>query len=174
MEEGIVMDGPGESSGVTNGTAYEKGRVAIPKGVQTIVVPKDAKVEKAGEGSIEIFTAKSLRFKGHPPVPMHISKAKDCLGVAFKVESASLVLGTFGEWWSKEGGVSLSILLRVPKSVMVQTRENLSGRKSAAQGEEDMKAVQAKGSYWYGPVSPGKDWTEVKSEPDPKMTAKQP
>jgi len=110
---------------------------------------------------------------GHPPSPVHISKAKDCMGVAFRVDGASIVIGTFGEWVSKEGGVELSMVLRVPKSLKVQTRADLSGSESVAQGKEDKKAIEAKGCYWYGPVAPGKDWTEVKSELDAKLTAKQ-
>jgi len=42
----IVIDGPGASPDVTNGWAYEKGKIPISKAVEKIVVPAGAKVER--------------------------------------------------------------------------------------------------------------------------------
>jgi hypothetical protein len=159
-----IIDPHAAADNVTNGRVYEKTSWK-EQGIRTLTVPKGTRVEHGK--TIEIFTEKSLHFLGHPPLPMHISKAKEYMGVAGRSEASSLTLATFGEWDSKEGGASLRMVVRAPEGVRVKFDSNLSGPRSQAQG----KAAEKKGFYWYGPTSPADGWELISFVSDPKMTA---
>lgn len=113
---------------VENGWAYDRATLDLGnhKGV---VVPDDARVERAGEaGRIEVFMEKSLNYGGHPPDPMSIRIQRKKMGCVHKIERDKVVVATYGEWNSNiEGGTSMKVLIRVPDGLLVGTRKGLSG-----------------------------------------------
>lgn len=82
---------------ITNGVLRETARLDVSDYV-SIVVPETATVERGKQTScVEILLEKELAFRGHPPSPVHIERARDYFGAAYKREDDALVLATYGE-----------------------------------------------------------------------------
>jgi hypothetical protein len=85
-----------------------------------------------------------------------------------------LVVATFGEFYTIEGGASMKLMAAVPERLGVEQRKGLSGHDSAGRewhGAYLTKPPDAKGGYWYGPPSPADGWRAVPDEPDPGLQA---
>src|SRR5258708_9041684 len=105
--------------------------------------------------------AKTLAFFGHPPAPMSIRNARKNVGCAVKPEEDALVVATYGEWDSIEGGARMKLLASVPEGVEVEHRNGFSGPSSAGRewhGKYLTKPKDAQDGYWYGPASPTDGW----------------
>jgi hypothetical protein len=154
---------------VENGTVYERARIDV-QGVRKVVFPKDAIVRRThGPEAVQLFMAKQLQFFGHPPAPINLQSAHAYLGCAIRKDSDALLVATYGEWGSKEGGARVHLLALVPEGLPVDQRGDLSGPQSLAnQGAELSSAGPG---YWYGARAPAKDWTAVPSSPDPEKNA---
>lgn len=155
---------------VENGTLYEQARVEV-QGVSKVVFPKDAIVRRThAPGAIQLFMAKQLRFFGHPPAPIKLQSAHAYLGCAIRKDSQTLLVATYGDWGSKEGGAAIHLLALVPEGLPVEQRRDLSGPHSLAnQGAEPPGA--GPDGYWYGARAPAKEWTALASSPDPDKIA---
>jgi hypothetical protein len=158
---------------IENGDAYDRAVVELGS-AKRIVLPDDAVVRRTGEpGVVRLFMKKTLGFHGHPPKPMSIRDARKNMGCAVKAEEDGLVVATYGEWLSKEGGTEMKILAVVPEGTKVDQEKDLSGMNSAGQewhGKYLSKPKDAKGGHWYGPASPAEGWTAVPDVPDPNRT----
>lgn len=164
---GYVATGRGESIKVEEGSVFEVARVALPEGVKKLVVPKGAKVKgDAPAGALFVVTEKSLRFKGHPAAAMPLEGLRANMGCATKVEGDGLVIGTFGEWTSKEGGVDMVVAIRAPKELLVSRRADLEGFESVSNKGEG-KPLGA----WFGKSAPTVGWERVTLEMDPRHIA---
>jgi hypothetical protein len=163
------------SDNVENGTAYDRATVELGS-ANRIVLPDTATVRRTGEGGpVRLFMAKRLAFVGHPPEPMGVRDARMNMGCAVKPEGNGLVIATFGEWSTIEGGADIKLVAEVPGGLAVEQRAELSGVASAARGWQGVvvtKPADAKGGYWYGPSSPAPGWSAVPDEPDSDRTAK--
>jgi len=163
------------SDQVENGTAYDRAAVE-PGAAKKLVLPDTATVRRTTEGSsVRLFLAKHLGFGGHPPEPMSIRDARKNMGCAVKAEGDALVVATFGEFHTIEGGASMKLVAVVPEGLAVEQRPGLSGHASAGRewhGTYLTKPADAKGGYWYGPASPADGWKGVPDEPDPDRTAR--
>jgi hypothetical protein len=157
----------GES--VENGSAYDKATLDLGE-VKRIAIPEGAEVVQGDDGrKIRVFLKKTLDFAGHPPEPMSIRTGRTKMGCATKVEGQTLVIATFGEWTSKEGGARIKLLLVVPKGVEVERRKGLAGSDSAAHpapGVSPSERGETKDGYWYGPTRPTDGWQAARTDPD--------
>jgi hypothetical protein len=158
-----------------NGSAFDQAAVDLEK-YKKVVIPDQATLRHQGEGGkLQIFTEKSLKFFGHPPEPMSIRTARKNMGTAVMHEGDALVVATFGEWSSKEGGAAMRLVIVVPRGVEVELRPGLSGPNSAGQQwnwDYLTKPKEVKEGYWYGPASPADGWTAIPDVPDPERRAK--
>jgi hypothetical protein len=158
------------SAAVENGTVFEQARVDV-QGVSKVVLPKDAIVRRThAPQSVQLFMAKQLQFFGHPPAPINLRSARAYLGCAFRKDHEALLVATYGEWGSMEGGASMHLLALVPEGLPVEQRDNLSGAQSLANHGAELSSAGPDG-YWYGARAPAKDWTAVPSSPDPEKNA---
>ncbi len=169
---GLLFDcGAPSNPEVTNGTLHETAELDI-SGYSSVVVPETATVEKRkGAGHIEIQMEKEVDFHGHPPHPLRIEKARDYFGVASRKEGDALVLGTYGEWSSIEGGAYVRMLVVVPEEIVVLKRADLSGENSRAKPPDDNSGLAAlidspefRRCYWYTAISPAPGWTRVEGK----------
>ncbi len=144
---------------VENGKAYDKASLDI-KSYKTLVVPENAQVRIEGAGPrLQIFMEKTLSFGGHPAESMSVRTERREMGCAFKMEEATMVLATFGEWSSKEGGAHMRLVLVAPPGWEIEKRAKLSGSDSAAKDQHSGK--QAAG------------WNAVPDAPDLERNAKE-
>jgi hypothetical protein len=159
---------------IENGSAFDKAALDIGT-AKKVVLPDDAVVRRGGEpGKVRFYMKKTLEFAGHPPESMSIRDARRNMGCAVTPNSGALVVATFGEWDSIEGGARMKLVVQVPEGVEIEQRKGLSGQASAGrewEGEYLTKPEDAKGGYWYGPASPGQGWRAVPDVPDPDRTA---
>ena len=146
---------------VENGAAYD--RASVELGVtRTVVVPGTAIVRQTAEsGPIRLFMEKRLGFVGHPTELWSIRESRKNMGCAMIVEGDKLVIGTFGEFQTIEGGADMRLVVIVPKGLSVEHRKGLSGHHSAAESQEE------------GPYRPASGWKAVRDEPDPDRTAQE-
>ena len=97
------------------------------------------------------------------------------MGCATKSKEGKVILATYGEFSTKEGGNRMKLLVRVPERLTVEAQKNLSGPKSEGQRKQEgtwlTKESDTKEGYWYGPSSAGPGWEAIPMEPDPKRTA---
>jgi hypothetical protein len=156
---------------VENGTVYDRARIDA-QGVVKVVFPKDAIVRHThAPEAIQLFMAKQLQFFGHPPAPINLRSARAYLGCATRKDGQALLVATYGEWGSKEGGARIRLLALVPEGIEIDQRDELSGPQSPANHGAEMSSAGPDG-YWYGAKAPAKDWTALPSSPDPERTAK--
>jgi hypothetical protein len=155
---------------VENGTVYERARVDA-QGLVKVVFPKDAVVRRThAPEAIQLFMAKELQFFGHPPAAINLRSARAYLGCATRKDGRALLVATYGEWGSKEGGARIRLLVLVPEGIETEQRDELSGPESPANHGAELSSAGPDG-YWYGAKAPAKDWTAVSSSPDPQKTA---
>jgi len=174
-DSSLRIDGRGPSDIVENGTAYDRATVDIGS-ANRIVLPNSATVRRTGnDGPVRLFMAKRLAFAGHPPQSMSIRDGRNNMGCAITSEGNGVVIATFGEWNSIEGGADIKLVAHVPATLTVEQRSDLSGTISVARGwygVDVSKPADAKGGYWYAPTSPIIGWSVIPDEPDPDRTAR--
>jgi hypothetical protein len=172
----VISEKHGTNGGntVENGEAYDQAAIDIEKYTK-IILPDTAEVRHEGEGTkLQVFMKKHMSFHGHPPKSMSIRTGRKNMGCSVKNEGGALVLATFGEWSSKEGGSSMGVTVQVPKAVKVEQRSGLSGEASAGRewkGAYLTKPKEVKEGWWYGPASPAEGWKAIPDVPDPKRRA---
>jgi hypothetical protein len=158
------------SEKVENGTVYDVATID-GQGVTKVVLPSNASVQKTpGTRSIQLFMAKELSFYGHPPVPISLRSVRAYMGCAIKRDGQALLVATYGEWSSIEGGSSLRVLAVVPDGIEVVQRDGLAGKESLANQVPGLHRGGPEG-YWYATHVPAIGWTALPSKPDPKKTA---
>ena len=64
---------------------------------------------------------------------MDIRKAVDYMGCAYATDDDSIILATYGEWQSMEGGADIRLVIVVPTGKQLITGADLSGSGSPAQ-----------------------------------------
>jgi hypothetical protein len=137
-----------------------------------IVLPDTAIIDRVKAGQpLRVYMKKSLDFDGFPPRPMTLRMARRNLGCAVKEEKDSLVLATFGEFDTKEGGAEIRTLILVPEGVEVVTQSGLSGAESSGHDRASPRGERSADGHWYGPVSPRAGWKELPAKPDPERRA---
>lgn len=158
----VVLDkGPAPSWYVQNGTAYDRATVDIGS-AKTVIVPDTATVRRTREaGQVRLFMAKRLGFAGHPSKSMSIRETRKNMGCAIVVEGDAILIGTFGEYETIEGGADMNLVALIPEGLNVEQRKGLSGDKSAARNREE------------GPLRHAIGWKAVLDEPDPDRTAQE-
>jgi hypothetical protein len=176
-DESVVPDpNKAPSPKVENGDVYDKA-ILNAGDIKTLIVPDSAIVERtAKEGQVELYLKKTLSFGGHPPEPMPLVSIRKDLGCAARAQNIKVLLGTFGEGSSKEGGAYLKPLIRVPAALAVETEKGLSGSDSQAQknqkGHYLFEEPVPNDSPEHALISAGPDWKRIPTEPDPQRTAK--
>ncbi len=163
-----LVPGKSASKKVENGSAFDKGRFDLGTH-KKLAVPDGAEVVHKGDGTmVEVYMKKALGFQGHPPKPMSIREGRKHMGCATKLEDGVVVLATFGEWSTKEGGTWIKLVLVVPEKIEVEKRKALSGADSAAHPAADAPAPKPEefADYWYGHRKPGALWKIVPTAPD--------
>jgi hypothetical protein len=154
---------------VENGSAFDKAVVEIGPH-KKIILPDTATVQQDGAGGkLQVFMKKTLSFHGHPPESMSIRQARRNMGCALQIEKDAVVVATFGEWHTIEGGADMKLLFVVPKGIEIEQRTKLSGVNSIGhdwKGKYLTKPVEVKEGYWYGPATPGEGWEAIAAVPD--------
>jgi hypothetical protein len=159
------------SEKVENGTVYDVATID-GHGVANVFLPSNASVQRTpGAQSIQLFMAKELSFYGHPPEPITLRTVRAYMGCAIKRESQALLVATYGEWSSIEGGSSLRLLAVVPDGIEVVLRDGLAGTESLANQVPGLHDGGPEG-YWYATKVPAWGWTALPCKPDPKKGAK--
>jgi hypothetical protein len=99
------------------------------------------------------------------------------MGVAYRREGDSIILGTFGEWDSHiEGGTGIRLRVAVPDGITVKRAPRLSGPESEAYSHDPESWVgltdspEFKKCYWYGPLGPSHGWHVIETQPDQDPT----
>lgn len=156
---------------VANGTLHETATIDVGE-YTTLIVPEMVVVQEAHHARVvEIHLEKELAFHGHPPHPIRIEEARDYFGIARKEEDEAIVLATYGEWSSKEGGASIRIRVSTPPGMAVVKRPRLSGPDSQAKPSSDsawtdlLDSAQFRRCYWYTATSAAPDWTCLQTTP---------
>jgi hypothetical protein len=155
---------------VENGAVFELGSVPLGTHTRRVVVPQGAIVVKGSPSRhMYIATRKALSFAGHPPERMPLVALRTNMGCAWTREGSRVILGTFGEWASHEGGASIGLLVRLPDDVAVERARNLSGAESVAgQPGKAASAGAPRMGFWYATTVPTEGWAPVKLSPDPR------
>jgi hypothetical protein len=139
---------------------------------QRIVVPDTATIDRVKGGQqVRVYMKKTLDFDGFPGEPMTLRTARRNMGCAVKEDEKSLVLATFGEFDTKEGGAEIECLLLVPEGIEVVRQSGLSGRESAGNGGHRPSSERDTVGRWYGPTAPRAGWKELPARPDPERRA---
>jgi hypothetical protein len=161
---------------VFQGSLYQRATIPIGKH-DSLRVPSTALVaEGAKDGSVEVYVEKRLHFMGHPPEAMPLGSLRRNLGVATSADGTTLVVATYGEFGSIEGGASMRVFVRVPTGFAVKMRDGLAGDDSDAarwpMDEAGFKASDAgRAGYWYAPVNPATPWVRVTLTDDAQRVA---
>jgi hypothetical protein len=160
VDDSIVLSEPFHTvHGTTteNGSAFDEARVDLGT-YRKVVVPDNASVWGVDRGEpLQLLMEKRLSYMGHPGEPMSIRAMRSQMGCATRREEEALLIATFGEWSSKEGGARMRVTVLVPDGVVVVKRRGLSGPESAGRG------VELHGL--------AKGWTPVPDIPDPERKA---
>jgi hypothetical protein len=95
------------------------------------------------------------------------------MGCALQIEKDAVVVATFGEWHTIEGGADMKLLFVVPKGIEIEQRTKLSGVNSIGHdwGKYLTKPVEVREGYWYGPATPGEGWEAIAAVPDHERRA---
>jgi hypothetical protein len=160
---------------VENGSVYEKAIVELDR-YHSVAVPEDAIIRREGEvGKLKLYMKKTLAFHGHPGEPMSIRLGRKNMGCAVKEEGDTLVVATYGEWKSKEGGARMRLICIVPAGFAVEQRSKLSGEESAGHDRDWFQKPAAEprpkeAGKWYGLFMPAEGWKAVPSTADLEKT----
>lgn len=158
---------------VENGVQTQKFTWNIDPNIKNIIIPESELVllsyfESSTSTSATLVVEKSLDFRGHPPTDIKFKHWTNYMGLCYKFEGKdTIILGTFGEWHSKEGGANIKIDIKLPSinseisdhQYHVIKRGNLSGQQSES-NEKGTKG-NSRGSYWYTNTAPSDDWTVI-------------
>jgi hypothetical protein len=158
------------------GHVYDAATLALPADA-VLVVPESAVVAYgAPPKTIELFMDKTLAFMGHPPEAMPAAGVRNNMGCAARRESGTLLVGTYGEWMSIEGGAGLALFVRVPADVHVVARARIAGPDSdASTWPEDAPIARQEAGrigYWYAATQPAPGWRAIPSRPDNARVAR--
>jgi len=166
------------SKTIVNGTAFDKAEVDLGD-IKSVVVSHNAIVKQMdGISKMQIYTAKTLCFFGHlsQPNQLTIHGARLNMGCATSREDDTMIIGTYGEWSSIEGGAWIDLIIVLPSGISVEKKKGLSGPDSSLHKVDDEYVITPKDrvhGFWYGPASPLIGWTIVPSVPDMERTAYQ-
>jgi hypothetical protein len=165
-DRSLVLKSSAPSADVENGSAYDQAE--FPLGTaKRLVLPPEAEVVEEGTGAtIRVFLKKTLAFAGHPPEKMSIRTGRNNLGIATRPEGDALVVGTYGEFSTKEGGASVKLRFLVPKGTHVERRPGLTGDSSLVHKGPDREPRDPNAGYWYGYTAPAPGWTRIETKRD--------
>jgi len=153
------------ASMVQNGAAYDVATIEISDAITNIILPKSAKIIEGGkEEKLSIRIKRVIGFMGHPPDEVSPRIARKYMGCAYKFEGNELVLATYGEWSSIEGGAYIELEIELPKKLKLEKREDLSGYNSIAAGYS--RRPKNMEGHWYGSNKPKEGWIKIDSYPD--------
>jgi len=170
----VLSRGSSADDKVENGFVFDKATVNLD-GIAKVIIPSDAKViQQDNIKEMQIFTIKAMSFYGHPPEEIRLHHVRKYLGCATQRNSSILKLATFGEWDSKEGRVSIRILLILPAGMEIIKATDHSGSNSNCNSDKDYFIAskhEKEEGWWYGVTKPSSDWSIVKDYPDPERRA---
>jgi hypothetical protein len=160
----LVLDSrlaPSWITNVENGSAFDGAEVE-PGDAKTVVLPDTAILRRTSEdGPIRLFMEKQLGFAGDPVELWSIRESRKNMGCAVMVEGDKLVIATYGEFQTIEGGAYMRLVAIVPNDLEVERRIGLAGQKSVATSQEE------------GLVGPASGWQAVHDKPDPSRIAQE-
>lgn len=160
----LVLDNsfaPSWNWNVENGAAYDLATVD-PGTAKTVILPDTTIVRHTKDpGPIRVFMEKELGFMGHPTELWSIRNSRKNMGCAVMIDGDKLVIGTFGEFETIEGGAHMKLVVIVPDRLSVERRKGIAGHHSAADSLEE------------GAPRPAKGWQAVREEPDHDRTAQE-
>jgi hypothetical protein len=168
-ESGVVL-WTGQDAGnrkVENGDAYDKAIIDVGE-QSTVVVPHNARIEHNGaRGRIEVYLHKVQSYGGRPPERKSIRDTRTKMGCAKMLIAEKIIIATYGESSSFEGGASIpGLLIRVPADVKVESRKDLSGPSRVLGDDDAYHTIRER-------VVPGEQgWEALFEEPDLKATAR--
>jgi len=117
-------------------------------GIKKIILPENAKFQQVGRevNSLKIFMKKTLDYRGDIDADRAISirQVRNRMGCVIKKGDESILIATYGEWDTRNGGVEIELLFFVPKGIEIERKKGLSGRKSIGADRENA-SLAAKG-----------------------------
>jgi hypothetical protein len=152
---------------VVNGTVARGAHLDL-QGLNAVTVPSNAIIEREETGgALKFVIAKNLDFFGFPPEPIDIESAQANLGIAYRLDNRSLMIATFGEWSSVEGGASITLTITAPAAVEITKATGLSGQESAALKRRnfDIDPDPSTAGFWYVAGEPADGWEEIADSP---------
>ena len=168
---GAVQGSATGAPSVFEGTVFGAGSVGVGSATRLVVPDTAIVTDGAPAARIEVFVARSLHFKGHPPNEMPLTGVRQNMGVAYRIDEDDheLTISTFGEFATKEGGAAVLLYVRVPARLTVDRRTGLTGALSAAAQWHDFKAEPHAGQvgHWYSTPNANPLFKRVKLEDDP-------
>lgn len=171
VDRSLVLKPNAPSADVENGSAYEQAEIALGT-AKRLAVPAEAELVAEGTGTtVRVFLKKTLSFSGHPPEKMSIRTGRHNFGIATRLDGDVLVVGTYGEFGTKEGGAEIKLRFIVPKGTTVERRTGLIGEGSLVHKGLDREPRDPKFGYWYGLTAPAPGWTKIETKPDALRTA---
>lgn len=145
---------------VTNGCAYESGRLELPEKSE-LVLPNMAVVEEYDGRSVRFFVTKTMHCVGHPPSEMRLNDARAYFGIAHQVEENVHRIATYGEWANRGGAAQIQMLVLVPRGQSFRQSADLEGEKSEASTEMDFGDPALEKCYWYSGTGPKDGWKPI-------------
>ena len=124
--------GTAVSANVQNGSAFERAVIGVSQ-FDALVIPDDARIETSTpRADLTLLTKKTLDYRGHPSKPVDIRVEYKNAGCAYRIDGSTMTVATYGEWWSKEGGLQMQLIFLAPPTTRVLRKRGLSGEESEA------------------------------------------
>jgi hypothetical protein len=123
---------------IYNGKAYDRASLWIDPKTKLVLPDKSTEVVRSDEANaVVIYMEKRMHhgFHGHKP-NWPITYGRPGMGCAVKLEKGNLVIGTFGEFYYKEGADNIRLVVHVPGKVEVIRKAGLVGRPGGTDGSD--------------------------------------
>lgn len=144
---------------VKNGEVYDCGALRYSS-LQKLRVPEEMTIVRTTDADhFSVHLTKALLYQGHPIEPLSRDQARQKMGCAYRAEGNTLILATFGEWLTNEGGAIMRFTVSVPAGLEVETSPGLAGPDSAAQDRTSIP--QFPRNNWFGSGRPAAGWASI-------------
>jgi hypothetical protein len=157
-----------------NGKAYDKASLCIEPNATLVIPDKATTVEKQGQGNlVVIYMEKEMSFAGDT-VDHSIVDVRRKMGCAVKLEKGSLTIGSFGEYFFKEGAAQMKLHVLVPPNVHLIRQSGLIGEIDSQKRVGQRPNLTEKGKNspecWLPPTAED-GWHAIPSVADPDHRA---
>ena len=160
----------GEGTIIENGMAFDQASVDL-KGATSVWLPEKAHVVRSDDvPGLKIFMRKTMEFYGRSGESMSIRHTRTFMGCAVQRRKEELILATFGEGLSTDGGGWMSLVVHAPTTIDIRQSPGFQGIDSPTRSWKPDKPLRKTpgAGKWYGQEYFASGWEVVPDKPDPK------